>query len=62
MQEKFAFIYSNRFWALVAGAVVFYLKTKNFIGESEMILIETILGGFWATKTIDRATEKLGGE
>jgi hypothetical protein len=58
--EKLEFLKSTRFWSLVAGAVVFYLKSKGFIGESEMILIETILGGFISVRTIDRFSEKIG--
>lgn len=54
------FLKSNRFWALVIGAIVFYLKTKGFIGDPEMILIETILGGHITLKTVDRAAEKIG--
>lgn len=56
------FLKSNRFWGLVAGAVVLYLQTKGFIGEAETILIATVLGGFITIRTIDRISEKLGGE
>lgn len=62
MQEKFAFIYSTRFWALVIGAISIYLQTKGYIGEAEMVLIATIMGGFVTVKTIDRATEKLSAK
>lgn len=58
MKEKFAFLTSTRFWALVIGAILFYLKSKNWIGESEMILVNTILAGFITIKTIDRASEQ----
>lgn len=54
------FLKSNRFWALVIGAFVIYLKTKGYIGEAEMILIETILGGHIAIRTIDRSVDNLG--
>jgi hypothetical protein len=60
MPEKLTFLTSNRFIALVVGAVVIYLKTKGFIGESEMILIETILAGFIGIKTVDRFSEQIG--
>ena len=59
--EKLSFLTAPRFHALVIGAVIYYLKTKGFIGDQEMILVETILGGFWATRTIDRASEFIGG-
>lgn len=54
MKDKFAFLSSTRFWALIIGAVMFYLKAKGWVGESEMILANTILAGFIAIKTIDR--------
>lgn len=52
------FLKSNRFWALVIGAIVFYLKTKGLIGEAEMVLVETILAGHITLKTVDRASEQ----
>ncbi len=56
MNEKFAFLTSSRFWALVIGAVSMYLKAKGFIGEPEMLLIATISSGFIVVKTVDRNT------
>lgn len=56
------FLYSNRFWAMIVGAIILYLNTKGWIGKEEMILLETILGGFVAVRTVDRAAEKIGGE
>lgn len=58
--EQIAFLKSTRFWALVIGAVVFYLKAEGFIGESEVTLIETILGGFITIRTVDRIGDKIG--
>lgn len=58
---KLEFLTSTRFWALIVGAIALYCKTKGFIGDSEMILIETIMGGFITIKTIDRAGEQIGG-
>lgn len=55
------FLKSNRFWALFTGAVVFYLKTKGYIGEAEMMMIETVLAGFIAVRSVDRASEFIGG-
>lgn len=57
--DKFEFLTSNRFWALVIGAVSIYLKAKGWIGEPEMLLIATITGGFTIIRTADRATEVL---
>ena len=55
-----SFLKSNRFWALVGAGIVIYLKSKGFIGEAEVVLAETILGGFVVIRTVDRASEKLG--
>jgi len=52
--SKFAFLTSNRFWALIIGAVAMYLQTKGIIGEPEMVLIATITAGFITVKTVDR--------
>ena len=51
---NFDFLKSNRFWSVVIGAVVLYLNTKGYIGQSEMMLIETILGGHIVIRTIDK--------
>jgi hypothetical protein len=58
----FSFLKSLRFWSLVVGAVVLYLKAKGWIGVEETALIETILGGFIAIRTVDRVGEKIGGQ
>jgi hypothetical protein len=58
MSDKLDFLRSTRFWALVIGAIMFYLQTKGIIGDAEMILANTILGGFITIKTIDRASEQ----
>lgn len=60
MNEKFAFLTSTRFWAMIIGAISIYLQTKGYIGEAEMALIATISGGFITIATIDRAAEKSG--
>lgn len=59
MNEKFGFLYSTRFWAMVVAAVSLYLKTKGIFGDAEMMLIATITGGFTIVKTLDRGTEVL---
>lgn len=58
MNNKLGFLTSTRFYALVIGAVMFYLKAKGWVGESEMILANTIIAGFITIKTIDRASEQ----
>lgn len=54
MSNKFAFLSSTRFWALIIGAVSVYLQTKGYIGEPEMQLIATIMAGFTVIRTVDR--------
>jgi hypothetical protein len=58
----FDFLQSNRFWAMVFGALVIYAKNRGVIGDAEFTLFETILGGFVAVRTVDRLGEKIGGE
>lgn len=58
--NRFEFLKSTRFWALVVGALCLYLYTKGWIGQPEVVLIETILGGFVGIRTVDRFGEKSG--
>ncbi len=53
------FLRSNRFWALVIGAVAVYLKAKGWIGLDEMKLVATLVGGFIGVRTVDRVADKL---
>ena len=57
--EQFEFLKATRFWAMVFGAVLIYLQAKGFIGEAEMMLANTILGGFIAIRTIDRTVDTI---
>ena len=59
MSEKFAFLTSTRFWAMIIGAVSLYLANKGIIGQAETTLIVTILGGFIGVKTLDRTVDTL---
>jgi hypothetical protein len=54
MNDKFAFLTSTRFIALVLGALSVYLESKGYIGEPERNLIATIVAGFVTVRTIDR--------
>ena len=54
MSSKLAFLSSTRFWALVVGAVLFYLQSKGILGDAEMILANTIIDDFITIKTVDR--------
>ena len=58
--KKLDFLTATRFIALLIGAVSFYLQTKGFIGDAEIVLIETIVGGFITIRTVDRLGEKIG--
>ena len=62
MINDFDFIHSNRFWSVVVIAVVTYLHTKGLVGMSEMLLVNTILGGHVGLRTVDRAFEKAGSK
>lgn len=59
MENKFEFLKSTRFWAIVIGAVSVYLKAKGIFGDPEMILIASITAAFTVVRTVDRATEVL---
>jgi hypothetical protein len=62
MNEKFLFLTSTRFWALIIGALSIYLKAKGILGESEMSLIATIMGGFIVVKSVDKLGKNIGSE
>lgn len=51
------FLKATRFYALVIGAVALYAKGKGWIGDSEVLLITTIMGGFITVRTIDRFSD-----
>lgn len=51
MQTIKQIVNSTRFWAIVIGALITYAKSTGLIGENEMILIDTILGGYVVVKT-----------
>jgi len=54
----FSFMLSNRFWALIIGATIVYLKAKGLIGIDETVLVSTIVYGFIGVRTIDRLGDK----
>jgi len=43
MNDKFAFLLSTRFWAIILGSLAIYLESKGYIGEPERNLIATIV-------------------
>ena len=54
---SFDFIYSNRFWSVVIGAIVMFLDQEGYISHNLMLLIDTILAGHVAIRTVDRFAE-----
>ncbi len=60
MSNKFLFLTSTRFWAMVIGAVTVYLKSSGYIGEAEAILVQTLVIGFIGVRTVDRFAERIG--
>lgn len=52
--KTFDFLKSNRFWAVVVGAIALYLQQKGIFGEAEMTLVATIAGLFTLVRTVDR--------
>lgn len=56
--SKWAFLKSTRFWAITIAAVSIYLQAKGWIGDAEMTLISTVMGGFTVVRTVDRFADK----
>jgi len=54
------FLRSERFWAVVINAVVFYLQQKGIIGKEELILVTSIVAPFITIGTLDRLGKNLG--
>lgn len=52
------FLKSNRFWAVVIGAVALFLFQEGIITEPVFALIGTITAAFVGIRTIDRASEQ----
>lgn len=54
--EKFAFLKSTRFWAMVFGILAAYLS-----GDLTSVqAVQAFFAGFLAVGTFDRAAEKIG--
>ena len=66
LKEKFAFLSSVRFWKLTAIGILIALEAEGVIdgGVLETItrLLEIVLGGSIAIRTVDRFAEKVGGK
>lgn len=58
MNDKFAFVYSTRFWAIVLGSISTIIVQPEFATDEWYVSVGKILGivsaWFTAVKTIDR--------
>lgn len=52
--DRFAFLGSVRFWAIVIAAVALALHTDGIIDNAWFIAIGTITAGFTVVRTVDR--------
>jgi len=58
MIKDFSFLTSRRFWCLIGIAIVGVLSSEGILSPDIAQGIITILGGFTAIRTIDKATAK----
>jgi hypothetical protein len=58
----FSFLKSVRFWKLVLIGLVAALQTQGAVSGALADAVYIILGGSVVIKTVDRASEKLGGK
>jgi hypothetical protein len=61
MNMDLRFLKSNRFWGLVVIAIIGVLLKEGIIIDSIAAALITIVGGFIGIRTIDRASEFVGG-
>ena len=57
--EKFLFLKSTRFWALVLIAIVGVLKAEAILADDFSNALITILTGFTVIRTVDRFSETI---
>jgi hypothetical protein len=62
MSEKFAFLQSNRFWAMVAFVAVLVAQDHGVLSIETASYLTTLLAGFIGIRTIDRFAEKSGSK
>jgi hypothetical protein len=62
MIGDWSFLKARRFWALILLAIVGVLKSEGIIPEFIAQGLMTILTGFIAVRTVDRAAENFAGE
>lgn len=62
LKDKFIFLTSTRFWALVLIAIIGVLEAEGTLSAEIAVALVTILGGFVGIKTVDRFSEKVGNK
>lgn len=62
MKEKFAFLYSVRFWKMVLAGIAFALYQGGIIDTALFGMIVTPLLGSVAVRTVDRMGEQVSGK
>jgi len=62
MPTQLEFLKSVRFWKLVIAGVAFALYQDGVVSQAVLSLVETILLGSVAVRTVDRFGEKLGNK
>ena len=64
MLDKFPFLTSTRFWAVVLIAIAGYLQSAGFTWDPNALgtALKIVAGGHIGIRTLDRASEKAGGK
>lgn len=62
IKNKFAFVFSTRFWAMILAATVQYLESEGTISANSSQFLTTVFAGFIGVRTVDRFSEKVGTE
>jgi len=60
MNTQFDFLKSNRFWAIVIGAVALAFYEYGVLPEPFFRMIGTIVSAFTIVRTVDRYSETVG--
>ena len=59
MNDKWSFIYSTGFWAVVIISISTYLADTGVITEALKLAIWTLAGGFTTIRTLDKTIDKI---
>ena len=59
-EDKFAFIYSTRFWAYVVGAIAIAIGPDGIVTGPELhTALMSLVAAFAGTRFVDRTVDKL---